>query len=208
MGTLAELSNIGTLFAFILVSAGVIVLRSKQPERRRGFRVPGGALVIPVLSIFFCVLLMAGLPARTWMRFFVWLLIGLIVYVLYSRKRSGVLPSVRGIKMPSTFLTAEWRKLIMAQYEVEHAVLAQWLPRGLELDLFHGRCYVSLLVGFLFDRVRVKGIAIPFHTRFEEVNLRFYVTRTERDGTRKRGVVFLGEFVSRAAITLVARSLL
>ncbi len=107
--------------------------------------------------------------------------------------------------MPSTFLTAEWRKLIMAQYEVAPETLYPWLPPGLELDLFHGRCYVSL-VGFLFDRVRVKGIAIPFHTHFEEINLRFYVARTEGDRTRKRGVVFLREFVSRPAITLVARS--
>jgi hypothetical protein len=107
--------------------------------------------------------------------------------------------------VPSTFLTAEWRKLIMAQYEVAPQTLEPRLPSGLELDLFRGRCYISL-VGFLFDRVRIKGIAIPFHTRFEEVNLRFYVTRTERDGARKRGVIFLREFVSRPAIALVARS--
>ena len=87
VGTLAELSNIGTLFAFVLVSIGVLVLRAKQPERRRGFRVPFGP-VFPVLSIVFCVLLMAGLPVLTWMRFFGWLVIGLVVYVLYSRKRS------------------------------------------------------------------------------------------------------------------------
>ena len=87
VGTLAEMTNIGTLFAFILVSIGVLVLRRKQPERHRGFRAPLGP-IIPVLSIFFCILLMAGLPARTWMRFFVWLVIGLCVYFLYSRKRS------------------------------------------------------------------------------------------------------------------------
>ena len=108
--------------------------------------------------------------------------------------------------MPRTFLTAVWRKLIMAQYPVDPATLAPWLPRGVELDLFRGQCYVSL-VGFLFDQVRVRGVAIPFHTRFEEVNLRFYVRRTEADGTRKRGVVFLREFVPRAAITLIARSI-
>jgi uncharacterized protein YqjF (DUF2071 family) len=108
--------------------------------------------------------------------------------------------------MPSTFLTASWRKLVMAQYAIDAAILTPYLPPGLELDLYQGICYVSL-VGFLFDRVRIKGIAIPFHGTFEEVNLRFYVTRTERDGTRKRGVVFIGEFVPRAAITLVARSL-
>jgi uncharacterized protein YqjF (DUF2071 family) len=108
--------------------------------------------------------------------------------------------------MASTFLTAEWRKLIMAQYAVEPATLAPWLPAGLELDLFQGRCYVSL-VGFLFDKTRLKGFRIPFHTRFEEVNLRFYVRRTEADGTRKRGVVFVREFVPRAAIALIANTL-
>ncbi|HEY4381309.1 MAG TPA: DUF2071 domain-containing protein [Acidobacteriaceae bacterium] len=106
----------------------------------------------------------------------------------------------------STFLTAHWRKLIMAQYEVPPAALAPWLPPGLSLDLHQNRCYVSL-VGFLFDRVRVLGLPIPFHTRFEEVNLRFYITRTEPDGTRRRGVVFIREFVPRAAIALIARSL-
>ena len=59
IGTLADLSNIGTLFAFVLVSIGVIILRYKQPERRRGFRAPGG-IAAPVLSVMFCVLLMAG----------------------------------------------------------------------------------------------------------------------------------------------------
>jgi basic amino acid/polyamine antiporter, APA family len=87
VGTLAEMSNIGTLFAFVLVSIGVVVLRYRDPERHRGFRVPFGP-VIPVLSVVFCVLLMVGLPAKTWVRFFVWLVIGLIVYVFYSRKRS------------------------------------------------------------------------------------------------------------------------
>jgi APA family basic amino acid/polyamine antiporter len=87
VGTLAEMSNIGTLFAFVLVSAGVIILRYKDPHRHRGFRVPFGP-VIPILSVLFCILLMAGLPARTWIRFFVWLIVGLFVYVLYSRKRS------------------------------------------------------------------------------------------------------------------------
>jgi APA family basic amino acid/polyamine antiporter len=71
----------------VLVSIGVIVLRYRDPQRGRGFRVPFGP-VIPVLSIACCLLLMAGLPARTWLRFFVWLAIGLVVYVGYSRKRS------------------------------------------------------------------------------------------------------------------------
>jgi uncharacterized protein len=107
--------------------------------------------------------------------------------------------------MTGTFLTASWRKLIMAQYAVDPAILTPSLPRGLELDLYKDKCYVSL-VGFLFDRVRVKHCAIPFHTSFEEVNLRFYVSRIDSDGTRKRGVVFIREFVPRAAITWVASS--
>jgi uncharacterized protein YqjF (DUF2071 family) len=108
--------------------------------------------------------------------------------------------------MSSTFLTAEWRNLIMAQYAVEPATLARWLPAGTELDFYQGRCYVSL-VGFLFDRVRVKGVPIPFHTNFEEVNLRFYVRRVAADGTTKRGVVFIREFVPRHAITFIAKTL-
>jgi APA family basic amino acid/polyamine antiporter len=87
IGTLTDLSNIGTLFAFALVSVGVIILRYKDPDRHRSFRVPFGP-VIPILSVIFCILLMAGLPIITWLRFFVWLAIGLVIYVFYSRKRS------------------------------------------------------------------------------------------------------------------------
>ena len=111
--------------------------------------------------------------------------------------------------MSSTFLTAEWRKLIMAQYVVKPKLLMPYLPQGVELDLFHhpsgeSRCYVSL-VAFLFDKVRVKGLPIPLHTRFEEINLRFYVQRREDDGSVKRGVVFIREFVPRRAIAWVAK---
>jgi APA family basic amino acid/polyamine antiporter len=87
IGTFSDLSNIGTLFAFVLVSAGVLILRYKDPGRHRGFRCPGGP-IFPVLSISFCVLLMAGLPIITWLRFFAWLVIGLVIYFFYSRKRS------------------------------------------------------------------------------------------------------------------------
>jgi APA family basic amino acid/polyamine antiporter len=87
IGTVSNLSNIGTLFAFVLVSIGVIVLRYREPNRRRGFRVPFGP-VIPALSVIFCFLLMAGLPIITWFRFFIWLAIGLVIYFLYSRHRS------------------------------------------------------------------------------------------------------------------------
>jgi APA family basic amino acid/polyamine antiporter len=88
IGTFADLSNIGTLFAFILVSAGVIVLRKKQPERKRGFRVPWVPF-LPMISIVCCFVLMLSLPFETWIRFFVWLAIGLVIYFAYSRKRTA-----------------------------------------------------------------------------------------------------------------------
>ena len=87
IGTVSNLSNIGTLFAFVLVSAGVLILRYREPNRRRGFRAPFGP-VFPVLSIIFCVVLMMGLEVETWLRFFIWLAIGLVIYFSYSRHRT------------------------------------------------------------------------------------------------------------------------
>ena len=87
IGTLADLSNIGTLFAFALVAGGVLILRYKQPDRPRPFRAPGG-IIAPVVTILACLLLMAGLPITNWIRFFVWLLIGLCFYYFYGRRHS------------------------------------------------------------------------------------------------------------------------
>jgi basic amino acid/polyamine antiporter, APA family len=87
IGTLGDLANIGTLFAFALVAGGVLILREKQPDRPRAFRAPGGILA-PVVTILACLLLMAGLPITNWIRFFVWLLIGLCFYYAYGRKHS------------------------------------------------------------------------------------------------------------------------
>jgi basic amino acid/polyamine antiporter, APA family len=87
IGTLADLSNIGTLFAFALVAAGVLILRYREPNRHRAFKAPGGPLA-PIITILTCLLLMAGLPITNWIRFFVWLAIGLVIYYNYGRKRS------------------------------------------------------------------------------------------------------------------------
>ncbi|HTQ59896.1 MAG TPA: amino acid permease [Candidatus Solibacter sp.] len=87
IGTLADLSNIGTLFAFLLVAIAVLVLRKTQPDRQRGFRVPFVPYV-PILSIVTCLILMASLTLENWIRFFVWMVIGLVVYLLYSREHS------------------------------------------------------------------------------------------------------------------------
>lgn len=104
-----------------------------------------------------------------------------------------------------SFLKAEWRKLVLANYEVEPSLLSEYLPQHTELDFWNGRCYVSL-VGFLFQNVRIKGVAVPFHTEFEEVNLRFYA-RHQSEGKWKRGVVFVNEFVPRRAISFVANAI-
>src|SRR5262245_38215678 len=103
------------------------------------------------------------------------------------------------------FLTAEWRDLIMANYEVDPSLLASRVPAGTKLDLHEGKCFVSI-VGFMFLDTRVLGFLVPFHVNFEEVNLRFYVRREVGEETR-RGVVFVKEIVPRFAIAAVARTL-
>ena len=87
ISVLAELVNIGTLFAFILVSIGVIVLRRTRPDLPRAFRTPGVPLV-PILAVVICFYLMLNLAGETWLRFFVWMLIGLVVYFAYGRSHS------------------------------------------------------------------------------------------------------------------------
>jgi uncharacterized protein YqjF (DUF2071 family) len=105
--------------------------------------------------------------------------------------------------MTHRFLSAEWRHLVMLNYEIDPAVLQPLAPRGTKLDSWNGKTFVSL-VGFLFLRTRVLGVPIPFHRNFEEVNLRFYVRRQTGEESR-RGVVFIKEVAPRVAIALVAR---
>lgn len=113
---------------------------------------------------------------------------------------------IYSMKQPRpVFLTAAWRKLILANYTCPPELLSPLLPKHTELDLWNGRCYVSL-VGFLFCNTKIKGFPIPFHRTFEEVNLRFYVRHF--DGKEwKRGVVFVKEIVPKPLISLVARGI-
>jgi uncharacterized protein YqjF (DUF2071 family) len=99
-------------------------------------------------------------------------------------------------------LTAEWRKLILANYEIDPGVLKKYLPVKTELDEWENKYYVSL-VGFMVLKTKLHGIRIPFHSNFPEVNLRFYVRYRSANGW-KRGVVFINEFVPKHAITFVA----
>lgn len=102
------------------------------------------------------------------------------------------------------FLTAEWRDLVLLNYEVDPEILRSYVPRGTELDYWNSKTFVSL-VGFRFMNTKVFGVRIPFHSNFTEVNLRFYVRHHEQ-GEVRRGVVFIREIVPRRAIALVART--
>jgi len=105
--------------------------------------------------------------------------------------------------MARIFLKADWKKLIMVNYKVQPEILQKYLPAHTELDLWNGECYVSL-VGFMFMNTRVKGIKIPGHVHFEEVNLRFYVKQKDKNNEWRRGVVFIKEIVPRLLIAKVA----
>src|SRR3954447_19553034 len=107
------------------------------------------------------------------------------------------------MKQAPVFLTGQWKYLAMLNYEIDPAILDARVPRGTELDSWNGKTMVSV-VGFMFLETRVLGMKIPFHVRFEEVNLRFYVRRKAEDGWR-RGVVFIKEIVPRRAIAMGAR---
>lgn len=107
--------------------------------------------------------------------------------------------------MTRPFLSAEWINLLMANFHVDRKILKPYLPAFTELDEWNGNHYVSL-VGFLFRNTRVFGVRFPFHTTFEEVNLRFYV-RYKEGKDWKRGVVFIKELVPRAMITFIANTL-
>ena len=110
--------------------------------------------------------------------------------------------------MSTPFLTARWRHLVMLNYAVAPELLADRVPAGTVLDSSEGQHWLSV-VGFLFLDTRLLGVPVPFHTDFEELNLRFYVRREVPDEARgvpvRRGVVFVRELVPKAAIALVAR---
>ncbi len=102
------------------------------------------------------------------------------------------------------FLSAHWKHLLMANYSVNRDVLRDFVPARTSIDEFDGHVYVSL-VAFLFDKTSVFGIPVPFHRRFEEVNLRFYAT-PDKDRSI-RAVTFIKEIVPKRVIPLIANGL-
>ncbi len=102
--------------------------------------------------------------------------------------------------------TAEWRNLILLTYVVDSSFLEEYLPKGLELDTFKGRTFVSF-VAFEFKSATMRGFPIPFYRDFPVVNLRFYVRRPLATGGYERGVVFLKELVPKKTIAWMANRL-
>lgn len=104
---MVDLTNIGTLFAFVLVCVGIIILRYKEPNRHRPFKVPFGAWPLPMLGAVSCIFLMYYLPPTSWWRFVAWLLLGLAVYLSYSYSKSEI-----GKKIGRAPITAPWLMLM------------------------------------------------------------------------------------------------
>lgn len=104
---MVDLTNIGTLFAFVLVCVGIIILRYKEPDRKRPFKVPFGAWPLPILGAASCLFLMYYLPPTSWWRFVAWLLLGLAVYLSYSYSKSEI-----GKKIGRAQITTPWLMLM------------------------------------------------------------------------------------------------
>jgi len=103
------------------------------------------------------------------------------------------------------FLKANWEQIIMANYQIDSELLKPFLPKGVELDLFQEKCYISL-VGFMFKKTKLFNIPIPYFGTFEEINLRFYVVRNDGN-IPKRGVVFINETIPYPIVAWMANKL-
>jgi len=111
---MVDLTNIGTLFAFVLVCIGITILRYKDPHRHRPFRVPLGAWFLPMLGAVSCLFLMYYLPPTSWWRFVAWLMIGLSVYLSYSYSRSNIGRGLRPEKTPGWLMLLGLGSLLIA----------------------------------------------------------------------------------------------
>jgi APA family basic amino acid/polyamine antiporter len=111
INVLGEMTSIGTLFAFVVVSLAVIVLRIRRPEARRPFRVPGG-FVIPILGVLACIYLMVSLSVMTWVRFLGWLDIGMIIYWFYGRTHSPLAVPAEAAARSGTENLANFLKML------------------------------------------------------------------------------------------------
>jgi amino acid transporter len=149
---LGEMTSIGTLFAFVVVSLAVIVLRIQRPDARRPFRVPGG-YVIPVLGVVSCAYLMTALTVMTWVRFLVWLDLGMVIYWFYGRTHSQLADRAEqaarsGIESFGNFLKRAGYMLVFNGFCItllglltEWGVTTEELAKWHELDAVLGRWF-------------------------------------------------------------------
>jgi len=160
IGTLANLSNIGTLFAFVLVSLAVMILRATQADRPRAFRVPLVWIVAPG-SVVCCLVLMMGLPLENWVRFIVWLVIGLLLYLSYGVRRSSSGAALDSANHLRCLLQADRMLIGLAGVLIALGVLlAVAMLRGsLEVDTAHlAQAGLLLALGLPFLALGLKNL--------------------------------------------------
>jgi len=152
INVLGEMTSIGTLFAFVIVCAAVIVLRAKRPEAHRPFRVPGGML-FPILGVASCLWLMVNLTVMTWVRFLVWLDLGMIIYWFYGRvhspladpaevaRQSGAEKLANFLKVAGYMLLFNGFSITMLGLFTEWGVTTEELAKWHELDAVLSRWF-------------------------------------------------------------------
>jgi amino acid transporter len=145
-----EMTSIGTLFAFVVVCLAVLILRNRRPDAHRPFKVAGGP-IIPILGTLSCLYLMVSLSVMTWVRFLVWLDLGMIIYWLYGRRHSPLVNRAEaaartGLEELTNFLTMLGYMLIfngfaitLLAYLTEWGVTTEELARWHELDALLSR---------------------------------------------------------------------
>ena len=168
---LGEMTSIGTLFAFVVVSMAVIILRVKRPDARRPFRVPGGH-IIPVLGVISCTYLMIALTVMTWVRFLVWLDLGMIIYWFYGRTHSQLANSAEaaarsGLESASNFLKMAGYMLVFNGFCItllglmtEWGVTTEELAKWHELDAVLNRWFGLHINPDIADAFGLKILAV------------------------------------------------
>ncbi len=149
---MVDLTNIGTLFAFVLVCIGITILRYKDPNRLRPFRVPFGPWLLPMLGAVSCLFLMYYLPPTSWWRFVAWLMLGLSVYLSYGYSRSELRQKTGRPRTTETFLSI----LGIAAFVVAIGLLA--MPHGASF----GELYQEMTAGSGRSMFALAAIAIGF----------------------------------------------
>jgi hypothetical protein len=163
INVLSEMTSIGTLFAFVVVSMAVIVLRVKRPDARRPFKVPFG-YVIPVLGVLSCAYLMVSLTVMTWVRFLVWLDLGMVIYWFYGRThsqlaspteaaaRSGAESLSNFLKIAGYMLMFNGASIMLLGWLTEYGVTTEELAKWHELDTLLDRWFGMHISPQIADR--------------------------------------------------------